>query len=118
MSQSSMTIAKTFVAAKAQNMAVKIPSDRELFLDIDSRSCMTHFLEMIPKLPGVVGWVKSPSKSGYPKCHVVVTLDRDITNLERILLQACLGSDRLHELLSYLAFKQGNPVPSVFFERR
>lgn len=118
MSKSSMQFEDTVAAAADAKMAIKIPKDNELFLDLDTKPDYLHFLEIIGKLPDVKGWVKSPSKSGYPKCHVVVTMYRPVTSSERILLQACLGSDRLHELLSYLASRQGNSSPTVFFEKR
>ncbi len=113
-----MTLDETFKSAIAKGMVVKIPSDHELFLDIDSKEDFTHFQKIIGYLPDVKGWIRSESKSGYPKCHVTVTMNRVVTNGERILLQAVLGSDRLHELLSYLASRQGHTHPTVFFERR
>jgi len=118
MSESSMTLDNTFRVATEKGLVVKIPEPNQLFLDIDTRSDFEHFQKTIPNLPGVKGWVRSESKSGYPKCHVVVTLHKIVSAEERILLQACLGSDRLHELLCYLAKCQGNPHPSVFFEKR
>ncbi len=118
MSKSSMTIENTFKEATSKGLVVKIPEPNELFLDIDSRADFEHFQNIIGCLPDVRGWVRTPSKSGYPKCHVVVTLNKIVSAEERILLQACLGSDRLHELLCYLAKCQGNPQPSVFFEKR
>ncbi len=117
MSESSMTLDNTFKAAAEKGLVVRVPNDNELFLDIDSRADFEHFQKTIASLPNVTGWVRSPSKSGYPKCHVVVTLNKIVSSEERILLQACLGSDRLHEMLCYLAKCQGNPTPSVFFER-
>lgn len=113
-----MTIEDTFEAASELGLVVRIPTPRELFLDLDTKADFDHFLATIPSLPGVKTWKQTPSKSGYPRCHVVVDLHYDVSDKERILLQACLGSDRLHELLSYLASKSGNPAPSVFFEKR
>ncbi len=119
MSGSEMTLDNTFQVAKEKGLVVKIPTDRELFLDLDSRADFEHFQKTIATVPNVKGWVRTPSKSGYPKCHVVVTLTEPVLNNEhRILLQACLGSDRLHELLCFLASRQGNPCPSVLFEKR
>lgn len=113
-----MSFEDTVAAATEQGLTVRIPTPSELFLDLDTKADYDHFLKTIPSLPGVKTWSKGPSKSGYPKCHVVVQMHYDVTNEQRILLQACLGSDRLHELLSYLASKSGNPAPSVFFEKR
>ncbi len=118
MSEASMTIENTFAAAADRGMVVKIPTDYELFLDLDTLSDFVHFQKTIGHLPNVKGWVRNPSKSGYPKSHVIVTLHNIVSAEERILLQACLGSDRLHELLCYLAKCQGNPHPSVFFEKQ
>ncbi len=118
MSGSSMTLDNTFHTAATKGLVVRVPNDNELFLDLDTRNDFLHFQNTIANLPDVKTWVRTPSNSGYPKSHVVVTLNRNVSNEERILLQACLGSDRLHELLSYLASRQGNPQPSVFFEKR
>ncbi len=117
MSAMSSTIENTFKAAGDQGLSVRIPAIDELYLDIDTRGDYDHFIKTIALLPGVKGWTKAPSKSGYPKMHIIVTMELWVTNEERILLQACLGSDRKHELLSFLAMKQGNPHPSVFFEK-
>lgn len=117
MSGASMTIEGTFEAAKRLGLVVRLPQPKELFLDIDSKEDYTHFTNMVALLPGVETWVKTPSKSGYPKCHIVVNMSRPIRADERILLQACLGSDRKHELLSYLRHCDGNESPSVFFEK-
>jgi hypothetical protein len=39
--------------------------------------------------------------------HAIVTLDRDVEPLERVLLQSLLGSDPIREALAYEKLKAG-----------
>lgn len=122
MSKVSLTADETAKQAKAAGCYVKHPKDNELFVDIDNESDLLTFEKNVKVLEQhivVKGWNATPSKSGLPKRHIVVWLDRDVKdNVERILLQAVLGSDRLRELLSYVRIDQGiNHNPTVFFEK-
>ena len=62
-------------------------------------------------------WTESPS--GKPHhMHVRVRLSRPVKHpYERILLQAVLGSDRMHEALSWNEVDRGLDDPTVFFEK-
>lgn len=58
--------------------------------------------------------LKTVSKSG--KWHVYLKLRRGLTALERIALQAVLGSDLKRELFSAIRVEIDNENPSVLFE--
>jgi hypothetical protein len=114
-----MTLEGCLDSAASQGLKVRFPEPNELFIDIDSEEDWTRFGELSTILncytPINLNW--APSKSGMPKRHVVVTLmsGKTFTPLERIAFQACLGSDRKHELLSLLAVPT-NPKPTCFYE--
>lgn len=122
MSESSLTIESRNAAADRQNLDVRLPSFDQLFIDIDDEWAHTKFLRNIEILKQefpFLDWESTPSKSGLPHRHIVVTLHEPIeTQEQRLMLQAFLGSDPTHELLSWIAGRHGNTQPTVFFEVR
>ena len=109
-------------AAEAKGLVIVAPGDRQLFVDIDDWESMGVFSRLVEVLnkfrPCTWRTAASPSRK-VGRFHVTVTFTDGppLTNLERIALQAMLGSDRLHELLSYRSHFAGDPTPTVFFER-
>lgn len=105
--------------AEANGLLVVTPKENELFIDIDGRYAFEFFLKQIERYQKfehvVYSW--TPSKSGLPYRHVVVTLPRPITSIERIFLQALLGSDRGATLFSYIKERNGDANPVMFFEK-
>lgn len=107
--------------AKERGCKVVYPGPRELFVDIDSQ----YSLEQFDKCLGVLQTIeqatitrKTPSPSGKPyKFHIVVELKRDLLPLERVLLQACLGSDPAREMLSLRRVLNKDQTPTLFFEK-
>ena len=61
------------------------------------------------KLDGVK--YKSRTK-GY---HIILKLNEEMDVVERIMLQACLGSDRVREVLSYCRYAKGEANPVLLF---
>lgn len=59
---------------------------------------------------------EAKSKSGGEHRHITLTLSNNISDVERILLQAILGSDPKRELLSYIRILRNIPQPTAFFE--
>lgn len=107
--------------AKARGLKTIFPSENELQIDIDDRASEDLFWELYRSI--FIRYFESgkepkvtPSKSGGEKKHITVTLTRDVTAMERILLQACLGSDRKRELLSFIELIKGDAMPTLFFE--
>jgi hypothetical protein len=97
---------------------VIFPAANELQLDIDSEADLAVYwdLRMIfteAHLWQEVSRVPSKTKGHY---HVTLSLSESITPIERLLLQACLGSDRKRELLGYLNLKRGDSRPTLFIE--
>ena len=105
--------------ALAEGLTVVFPAANELLIDIDNEHSFQMFMkqmDILKKYVGATGDTITPSRHGLPGRHIVVRLDHDITETERILLQACLGSDRVRELLGYVQMKNGDAHPSLFLE--
>lgn len=107
--------------ARALGLEIVSPHPNEIFLDLDDEAACAVFWENVQIL-GAVGTVMDfrvwPSNSRAPwRYHAVVWLTRDVRDAnERILLQLLLGSDRLHEALSWRENFQGLDDVTVFFE--
>lgn len=103
--------------AVAKGCRVVDPGPRELFLDIDSEESAERTRRLLSCFydhePHSCVWSQSPS--GEPgHWHVVVTLERDVRDMaERLLLQACLGSDPMRELLSWRRLALGCEPDSI-----
>lgn len=102
-------------------LVVVTPGPRQLFVDIDSDADNAYLEKQIARLISngvtIVATGDTPSKSGLPKRHVTLEVDHDLTDIERIALQACLGSDRVREILSLCRVYKGISPATVFFER-
>ena len=108
--------------AAENNLDVVFPKPDELFLDIDNYSSSVVYEEnkdIVEQSHGILGVVVTESRSGHGKKHYVVKLKRPITVVERIALQAILGSDRRREANSLRRHViDGETSPTLFFEKR
>ena len=107
-------------SAKKNGQVVVLTQPRELFVDIDNeedyRVLLAH-IEIMTQLGISIEFDHiSPSKSGFPRQHVYLSVDHELGPMERIALQACLGSDRKRELLSMCRVYLNDRPPTVFFE--
>jgi hypothetical protein len=107
--------------AEAKGCNVVLPRPNQLFIDIDTHEDFLTFFEHRAMLDSIGEGGKvisdTPSKSGLPRRHIVLEFDRDLDNMERVLLQAVLGSDRKRELLSWIRIRSGaSEHPTLFFE--
>lgn len=103
----------------SQGFSVKYPASSELFIDIDNEQQLATFQANIKVLDQEFGasYIITPSKSQTPgRYHAVVTMKLDVTSIERIALQAALGSDPLRELLSIFRIKRGIEPATIFIE--
>lgn len=113
--------ASAIAGAAASGEVVLFPAVNELFIDIDSEEAMHLFTVNITKVDEYVGVLDTevvPSRSGpVERSHITVRLEREVTDMERILLQAVLGSDLRRELLSYCRITMDDPHPTLFLEK-
>lgn len=112
------------VVAANLGRVVRYAKPNELFIDLDSDDEFKAFLDRYARMRQfsdlLSGYSVTPSPSGRPgRSHVVVQLTRDFTANERILLEACLGSDPARAWCAMRELAAGRPEDkcSVFFER-
>ena len=98
---------------------IVLPSSCELQLDLDSDAAVEVFkanLLILETMIPVKQYGISPSRTK-GKFHAVVELMQPVNgHMERILLQACLGSDPRRELLSYKLVLKRDKHPTLFIE--
>jgi hypothetical protein len=111
---------EAIASAEKEGLTAVYPGENELQIDIDNEQSYLFFMKQYETL----GWLletqnfeEHPSKSGLPRRHITVRLRKSVTPVERICLQACLGSDRVRELLGYVRRKRGESRPTLFFEK-
>lgn len=98
---------------------LRLPESNELFVDLDSEEAYSHFKHVWPiaKRHFAISYKESASKSGLPKRHIVVRLDKDTYTLtEKLVLQAALGSDGRREVMSLVRCMAREENVVVFFE--
>ncbi len=111
-----MTRAQIEEKAKKLGKVVVYPNRYQLFVDIDSDTDHMRFNDLVAILEQSerITHFAFPSKTpGH--CHIIVTLDREISPWERVALQAAMGSDRKRELLAILNARHGDPGTNCFF---
>jgi hypothetical protein len=125
-----MTTAKEYsrwdeavVEAQRRGCMIVLPREDELFIDIDREEDLAWFERAVWKLAETrsILWEVHPSPSGEPgHYHAVVVFyaqhEPALDPMERIALQAALGSDRMRELLSIDRIACSEKEPTLFFE--
>lgn len=107
-------------AVKENGFDVVYPEDNQLQLDIDDEAGLIRFenmLYMVGAYLNIKDYNIRTSKSGGDHKHITITLPHPISPVERILLQAILGSDPKREMLSYVRLLKGEKNPTIFFEK-
>jgi hypothetical protein len=104
---------------KDNDVKVVLPEPRQLQLDIDSPKLPEGYTEQFHILNQINPVLKehtTTSKSG--NLHVYIDLMNDITPVERVMFQACMGSDIKRELLTYQNLLDStNERPQFLFEK-
>lgn len=90
--------------AKQEGLIVFLPEADEVFLDLDHPVMEMNlkvrtYLEVSMGIH-VVTTLGTVSKSH--NTHVYMRMDRNLGELERVILQVCLGSDPVKELFSFI----------------
>ena len=98
---------------------VTFPTTHQLYLDLDSEESVNLFLQNLNMLDRHVtveryGYQESRTPGKY---HGIVELTHPVmSDMERILFQAILGSDPKREFLSYMRILKRDPHPTLFIE--
>lgn len=99
---------------------VILPGPQEIQIDVDTEESYLECLERINSLKDCLDFkiiVKDKeSKSGHPHHHITIDMGIDLTNWQRVALQAVLGSDPVRERLNAARLFTDNKYPIVFFE--
>ncbi len=103
--------------ATAAGFEIVPSNDSTLLLDLDDKLAETRYASMLPivqqHLP-IIETGRWSSKSG--GLHVKLNVGEALPASDRLLLQACLGSDGTREFLSLLRVRNGNQHPSLLFK--
>lgn len=104
----------------AAGRRVELPAADQLQIDIDSYDAQRAFERswciFSREWPEATHEIRA-SKSGPPHAHVYVTVPGwQLEPIERIALQAALGSDPVRELLAVVRLAKGIPHPTLFVE--
>ena len=106
---------------------IVVPAPNEVFLDIDNEDDERHARRILADEAWQIAFRSvgreiqniewEASSSGKPNhWHVALVFNDALEPAARIAIQASLGSDRKHELLSIIALLGGNPIPTVLFK--
>jgi hypothetical protein len=115
-------------AQKAQEagLEVYVPKDNELTLDLDNEDYeafsifgpsepLGEMLNMLSRYYGTISYRPTKSKSG--KVHLYITLPAPVNRVERIALQAIMGSDPKREMINLVRHNNGAMgEPILMFE--
>lgn len=105
--------------AAENNLDVVLPDDFTLLIDIDKyadRKVFETNRDLIDAAYGITEVLENYSRSG--GTHFTVHLKTPVSRLERIALQAVLGSDLRREAHSLRRLRAGESNPTLFFEKR
>lgn len=105
--------------ADAMGLKMVVGSPDLLLIDLDNGASLDKFnenLNILKEFPAhfIKGYLLTKSKSG--NTHAYVKLKKEFGVLERIGLQAVLGSDTKRESLSVLELTKEYEEPTVLFE--
>lgn len=108
--------------AEDHGMAILFPAPDELFIDIDNKESLQEFRESFALLRRMydsqASYVKAESKTEDGEhWHIIVKLSKPVSAIERLALQAAMGSDNKRELLGYIRYKANDPKPTMFAEQ-
>lgn len=102
--------------AASMGLVCMLPDSTEIQLDFDSEVDASAKVIAVLAQNGwsVVSTLSTKSKGG--NTHLYIKLDVTLGPLQRICLQACLGSDPVREVLSMIRLNGGSNAPTALFE--
>ncbi len=111
---------KIIEIAASKGLKCVFPEEDELQLDYDNPdSDMGAYDKVLTCLGNhdwvVKGWLKTTSAGG--NAHYYVKLDKPMQVLQRMIVQAAMGSDPIREVLSMVRHSHKSPQPLALFEK-
>ena len=106
-------------AEAAKWARVYVGDPQTLLLDLDGPAAMAQYIRVLPvvsKTFGVSEQQRWESKNG--NTHILLHAAYPMTVMERLILQASLGSDGVREALGLWRFENGVAEPSMLFKPR
>jgi len=110
-----------FEYTQSEGLGFRFPLANELFVDIDDSAAQAEFDRNYQILRGPFGFqttVVTASRRKPNGKHIVVKMNRNVSAIERIALQAALGSDPTREAHSLVRYVDNDPLPTLFFEKK
>jgi len=108
------------LTAKKMGATCHLPAINEVFIDIDDPKDLTFVTDGLQLINTKLMWdarittMRPSSTVGH--LHVIVTVpNRRFTNMERVALQAILGSDRKKELWGFIHTIEEKFPPTALF---
>lgn len=98
---------------------VRFPTNRELFLDFDTKDYPLKYKELLALVDSVwkiAGYYETQGVSGRGR-HVRIELEQPLSDTLRIPLQVMLGFDPMRELLHWTSWARNCPYVQVLFEK-
>lgn len=98
------------IKASLVGCTAEFADDKTIQLDFDSKEVPEDFHSNLGWYMGQLkmNWRYEERKSRNGNVHVILHLDEPLPPMERILIQALMGSDLRRELLNYTRLKTGN----------
>jgi len=115
-----MSSAAAVEYAANNGLVIVTPQPKELLVDIDTEEQYQHFVKMYDHLKTLIhikNRLEHKSRRKPEGRHVTVLLGYEPTAMERVALQAILGSDPRRESYSIWRLHHNDPIPTLFYEK-
>ncbi len=105
--------------ARENNLKVIKGNPHTILLDLDDDASELHYRKTLPKVQEHLEIFQDGEwRSEHGGLHVRLRTARKLSVRSRLLIQACLGSDRLKEFLSLTRVWKNQPDPVMLFKPR
>jgi hypothetical protein len=108
--------------ARSSGLRIVEPKSNELQIDLDGSAELAIYrqqLSILVKAGIAARWRDTILESKTPgRFHVTVSMNQHVSNEQRIMFQAILGSDIRREAFNLCRVLNGNKYPIVFFEKK
>lgn len=106
--------------ARREGLRIVLPKFNEVQVDIDTDAAYAQYeaaYSLLTSSYDVIGSSERPSRNGGEGRHITVRFGHALTQMERIALQAVMGSDFRREIFSLERLKGGEAIPTLFYEK-